>query len=101
MHAGSGRHLLTPAMADPLDKIGRADRAPFHTQMVPEARAAYEAASEVLELPRAPLARVQDIHIPAANATPLAARLHAASTNALPVLLYLHGGPRPFHTDPA
>ncbi|MEO8060824.1 MAG: alpha/beta hydrolase [Burkholderiales bacterium] len=87
-----GRHLLTPAMADLLDKIRRADRPPFHSLTVAEARAAYQSAAEVLEPPRAPLARVQNICIPATDATPLAARLYAASNDALPVLLYLHGG---------
>jgi acetyl esterase len=92
MHAGPDQHLLTPEMAALLEKIRRAERPPFHTQTVAQARAAYEAASEVLELPRAPLARVQDIHIPASDGAPLAARLYAASTAVLPVLLYLHGG---------
>ncbi len=92
MHPESDRHLLTPVMADLLDKIRRADRPPFHTQSVAEARAAYQSASEVLELPRASLARVQDIRIPAADGVPLAARLYAASNEALPVLMYLHGG---------
>lgn len=92
MRAGSDRHLLTPAMADLLDKIRRADRPPFHTQTVAEARAAYQSASEVLELPRAPLTRVQEIRIPAADGVPLRARLYATSNEVLPVLLYLHGG---------
>jgi acetyl esterase len=92
MHARSDQQLLTPAMADLLHKIRRADRPPFHTQTVAEARAAYQSASEVLELPRAPLARVQDIRLPASDSVPLAARLYAASTGVLPVLLYLHGG---------
>jgi acetyl esterase len=92
MRAGSDQQLLTPAMANLLDKIRRADRAPFHTQTVAEARAAYESVAEVLELPRAPLARVEDLHIPAADGVPLRARLFAPSNEVLPVLLYLHGG---------
>ena len=92
MRAGSDQHLLTPAMADLLDKIRRANRPPFHSQSVAEARAAYQSASEVLELPRAALARVQEIHIPASDGVPLRARLYAASNAVLPVLLYLHGG---------
>lgn len=59
---------------------------------VPEARFAYEAASEVLELPRAPIARVEDIEVPAGDGTMLKARLYAASHDTLPVCLYLHGG---------
>ncbi|HET6599889.1 MAG TPA: alpha/beta hydrolase, partial [Burkholderiaceae bacterium] len=79
-------------MAALLDNIRRAARPPFHTMSVPDARRAYETASEILELPRAPLARVEDIRIPAADGTLLAARLYASSSGPLPVLLYLHGG---------
>ena len=92
MRLGSDQPLLTPAMADLLDKIRRAERAPFHTQTVAEARTAYESVSEVLELPRAPLVRVQGVRIPAADGVPLRARLYAPSNDVLPVLLYLHGG---------
>lgn len=92
MQAGPERHLLTPAMAGLLDKVRRADRAPFHAQTVAEARAAYESMAEVLELPRATLARVQELRIPASDGTPLRARLYAPSHDVLPVLLYLHGG---------
>ena len=79
-------------MADLLDRIRRADRPAFHTLSVEEARAVYEAGSEILELPRAPLARVEDLRIPAADGASLPARLYAPSHEALPVLLYLHGG---------
>jgi acetyl esterase len=79
-------------MADVLDRIRRANRPPFHALRVPEARSAYVAASEVLELPRAPLARVEDVVVPAGDGAALPARLYAASTGPLPVLLYLHGG---------
>src|SRR5438105_1953912 len=80
-------------MADVLERIRRADRPPFYRLSVPEARSAYTAASEILELPRAQLARVEDLRIPAADGTPLAARLYAPSTDpGLPALLYLHGG---------
>jgi acetyl esterase len=86
------QRLLTPRMADLLDKIARANRPPFHSLSVPEARSAYQAASEILELPRAPLPRVEDIQIPAADGTQLSARLYADLREKLPVLLYLHGG---------
>ena len=79
-------------MADVLDRIRRANRPPFHTLGVADARSAYVAASEVLELPRARLPRVEDLTLPAADGTPLAARLYAPSIATLPVLLYLHGG---------
>ena len=86
---------LTPKMADVLERIRRADRPPFHTLGAAEARRAYESASEVLELPRAPLPRVETLLIPAADGAPLPARLYAPSADRrarLPLLLYLHGG---------
>jgi len=83
--------FLTPKMAGVLSRIQRAKRPPFHTLGAAEARQAYEAGAEILDLPRAPLARVEDLQVPGA-AGPLAARLYAASHERLPVLLYLHGG---------
>ena len=79
-------------MADLLAKIAKANRPPFHTLTPTAARAAYEAGAEILEPARAPLARVEDIRIPAGHGTPLPARLYAPSREALPVLLYFHGG---------
>ncbi|WP_088281143.1 alpha/beta hydrolase [Ideonella sp. A 288] len=79
-------------MAGLLDRIRRAQRMPFHAMTPQEARAAYLKAAEVLEPPRVPLARVQDIEIPAADGTPLPARLYADGHDLRPVLLYLHGG---------
>lgn len=84
--------LLTPQMSGVLDRIRRARRAPFHTLSPQQAREAYVLAAEVLEPPRAPLARVEDVHLPAFDGTPLPARLYAPSRARLPVLLYLHGG---------
>lgn len=79
-------------MAALLERIARADRPGFETMTPPAARGAYTAAAEVLEPPRAPLARVEDIALPGADGAPLPARLYAPSHDALPVLLYLHGG---------
>ena len=79
-------------MAGVLERIRRANRPAFHTLSVPDARAAYGAASEVLELPRAPLPRVQDFGIAVREGGVLGARLYAPSLGALPLLLYLHGG---------
>ena len=79
-------------MAALLGRIQRAQRVPFHAMTPAEARAVYLKAAEVLEPPRAPLARVEDLTVPAADGTPLPARLYAASHARLPVLLYLHGG---------
>ncbi len=83
--------MLTPAMAALLERIGRARRTPFHAMTPRQARAAYEAAAEVLEPSRAALPRVQDLQLPGAQGA-LRARLYAPSHERLPVLLYLHGG---------
>ncbi|HEY6135851.1 MAG TPA: alpha/beta hydrolase [Rubrivivax sp.] len=79
-------------MAGLLERIRRADRPPFHTLTPAEARRAYAVGAEVLEPPRAPLARVQDFKLPGGAGHTLAARLYAPSPARLPVLLYLHGG---------
>ena len=83
-------------MAGLLNRIQRAQRVPFHAMTPAEARIAYNKAAEVLEPPRAPLARVENLTVPAGCGTPLPARLYAnapANPHArLPVLLYLHGG---------
>ena len=79
-------------MAGILEGVRRVNRPPFYQMTVPQARAAYVAATEVLELPRAPLARTEDFDIPGSDGMPLRARLYAASADRLPILLYLHGG---------
>jgi len=84
---------LTPQMAGVLERIHRAKRPPFYSQTPQEARAAYLAGAEILDLPRAPLARIDNLQIPARDGCPLGARLYAPKRDAgLPVLLYLHGG---------
>ena len=88
----SAQDLLTPRMAALLERIPRANRPGFETMSPPDARVAYTAAAEVLEPPRAPLARVEEITLPGADGATLPARLYAPSDDALPVLLYLHGG---------
>jgi len=84
--------LLSPQMAKLLDQIRRADRPSFHSMTAPQARQAYQSASEVLELPRAPLARVENLQLPAGDGGMRSARLYAPSRDVLPVCLYLHGG---------
>ncbi len=85
--------LLTPRMAGLLQRIQRAQRTPLHAQTPAQARAAYDAAAEILDLPRAPLHRVQDFEIPVDDAAWLPARLYVPQDAAQPpVLLYLHGG---------
>lgn len=84
--------LLTPQMSDVLDAIRRANRPPFYTLTPQDARLAYEAASEVLELPRVKLPRIEDIEMRRGDGSSLRARLYADSDAVLPTLLYLHGG---------
>ena len=79
-------------MAGLLANIRRAERPAFETQGVAEARASYTAGAEVLEPPRAALARVEPVQVPANDGALLDARLYAPSNDVLPVLLYLHGG---------
>jgi acetyl esterase len=80
-------NLLTPTMAGLLDRIRRARRPPLHALGVAEARAAYEAGAEVLDLPRAPLADVSALTLAGRPA-----RRYAPEARPLPALLYLHGG---------
>jgi acetyl esterase len=79
--------LLTPAMSGLLDRIARAGSTPFHALTPQQARTAYAARAEILDPPRAPLTRVEDVTLAG-----LPARLYAPSHDRLPVLLYLHGG---------
>lgn len=83
---------LTPQMRDVLERIRRANRPPFHTLTAEQARAAYAVGAEVLDLPRAPLSRVEDFDLPGADGHPLKARIYAPTSARLPVLLFLHGG---------
>jgi acetyl esterase len=83
----SSTRLLTPRMAGVLDRIRRANRPPFHSLTPREARLAYRMGAEILDLPRAPLPRVEDLEVAGRPA-----RLYAPSAARLPVMLYLHGG---------
>lgn len=86
------RSLLTPRMAGLLERIQRARRAALHALTPAQARAAYALGAEVLDLPRAPLDRVEDLVLRGGDGAPRPARLYAPTPGALPVLLYLHGG---------
>ena len=84
---------LTAQMQGVLDRIARAGQPHFYTLSPQAARASYLGAAEILDLPRAPLARVENLQIQARDGHLLAARLYAPTTEpGLPVLLYLHGG---------
>lgn len=79
-------------MRSVLERMARAGYTPMYTQSAAAAKAAYEAGSGVLELPKAPLVRVEDWEIPARDGAALPARLYAPGRTLLPVLLYFHGG---------
>jgi acetyl esterase len=83
---------LTPKMRSVLERMARVRRPPMHELSPQEARAGYEASAEVLELPRRPLPRVEDLQVPADDGTPLPARLYSSAERPPGVLLYIHGG---------
>ncbi|MGQ0710806.1 MAG: alpha/beta hydrolase [Rhodoferax sp.] len=92
-HHRNPRGALTEPMRKVLDAMARAGHMPLHALSPAQARQSYEAGAEVLESARPQLARVQDIAVPARDGTALPARLYAPQAQeALPVLLYLHGG---------
>jgi acetyl esterase len=83
---------LTPQMRSVIERMAKAGHPPFHSLTPDEARAAYEKGANVLELPRAPLERVEDFSITTRDGHAMPARLYAPSRDVLPVLLYFHGG---------
>lgn len=87
--------LLTPAMQAVINSMLRAQRPRLNSLTPAQARAAYAAGAQVLEIPKAVLARVYDFSIPTRDGHAMAARLyspHAAGSPILPALLYFHGG---------
>lgn len=82
---------LTPRMAGVLERIQRANRPAFHSLSPKQARIGYLMGAEILDLPRAPLARIENLQVPGADGE-RSARLYSPSFERLPVLLYLHGG---------
>ena len=82
-----------------LERMARAGQPPLHTLSPVQARLAYEVGSGVLDVSKAPLARVEDLRIPTRDGHSLPARLYAphaltsvSGQAGLPLLLYLHGG---------
>ncbi len=91
-HARNPRSLITPAMRGVLDRMARAGHPPMHMLSAAQARAFYEAGSGVLDIPPHQLSRVEDFTFPARDGHAVAARLYAPAREALPALLYFHGG---------
>jgi acetyl esterase len=79
-------------MSGLLERIRRAGRPPWHAMTAAEARSAYAAGAEVLDLPRARVQRVEELAIPGGDGSLRPARLYADASDVLPALLYLHGG---------
>ncbi len=92
------KQTLTPAMQGVLDRMARLDRSKrphLHHLSPQQARAAYAAGADVLEIPKPMLARVDRLVIPARDGTALPAALYAPALMAggkLPALVFFHGG---------
>ena len=83
---------LTPKMASVVERMARAGHPPLDRLTPDEAKASYEKGAGVLEVPKPALARIEDFSIAARDGAALPARLYAPSNDALPVLVYFHGG---------
>jgi acetyl esterase len=75
-----------------LTRMARAQHTPMHQLTPVQARAAYEKGADVLEVPKAQLARVEDLSFASRDGAQIALRLYAPSHEKLPVLLFFHGG---------
>lgn len=91
-HHRNPRAQLTPAMRKVLDAMARSSHVPLHALSAQQARAAYEASADVLELPKHKLARVENLRIPVRDGSEIGARLYAPDAEAHGVLVYFHGG---------
>ncbi len=91
-HHRNPRALLTPAMHSVLDRMARAPQVPLHVLTPAQARVAYEAGANVLEVPPPKLERVESLTLPTRDGYDLPVRLYAPSNERLPVLIYFHGG---------
>jgi acetyl esterase len=65
---------------------------PMHQLTGAQARATYAKGADVLEVPKAALARVQDLSFAHRAGQPIALRLYAPTHDKLPLLLFFHGG---------
>jgi acetyl esterase len=91
-HQRNPRALLTPAMHHMLERMARAAHVPMHALSAQQARVAYAAGAGVLDIPPHKLARVEELAIPVRDGQSIPARLYAPSRDALPLLVYFHGG---------
>ncbi|MBK0393389.1 alpha/beta hydrolase [Ramlibacter algicola] len=79
-------------MRSVLERMARLRHEPMYLQPPQQARAAYEGAADVLEVPKRPLRRAEDLQVPTRGGEVLPARLYQDAGDARGVLLYLHGG---------
>jgi acetyl esterase len=85
--------MLTPAMRGVVERMAAAGHPPLYTLDAAAAKAAYAKMAGVLDVPKAELARVEDLTLAARDGYPIPARLYADSRDLdLPALLYCHGG---------
>jgi acetyl esterase len=86
------RALLTPTMRGVVDRIARAGHVPMHALNPEQARTAYAAGANVLELPTQKLPVVEDFTVSSRDGHSIPVRHYAPAAGALPVLIYFHGG---------
>jgi len=95
-HPRHPQSLLLPVMRGVLDRMARAGHAPMHALSAAQAKAFYEAGAGVLDIAPHALARVEDHTLMARDGHAIPVRLYAPTlrdaVQALPVLLYFHGG---------
>jgi acetyl esterase len=88
--------VLTPLMQGVLTRMVRAQSkpgfVPMHQLTPQQARQAYAKGADVLEVPKAELARLEDLAFTNRDGAKIPVRLYAPSREKLPVLLYFHGG---------
>lgn len=82
-------------MRDVLDRMARASKLPLHVLSPAQARLAYEAGANVLEIDPVKVHRVQTFTVPARDGFDVPVRLYVpqqADGELLPVLVFFHGG---------
>lgn len=84
--------LLTPTMHKVLERMHQAQKIPMHAMTPQQARAAYAAGAEVLDIAPHALARVESFSLAARDGFDIPVRLYAPAGGPLPVLVYYHGG---------
>ena len=91
-HPAEYAHPLSPQTRTILEQMQRVPHAPMHALEPQAARAFYEKAAGILDIPKATMARDERLLIPTRDGQSMAARLWAPSHEVLPVLVYFHGG---------